>query len=97
MTVRLSGRARSATHHGQESLLSTQRPNTFAQTCRSTLRFSLAVRRRTIHSGTFDHDRYDIDDINEAVLVWPNRFKGGDKYVEQHFDLAYSEPSGRLR
>ena len=29
--------------------LSTQRPNTFAQICRSTLRFSLAVRRRTIH------------------------------------------------
>jgi hypothetical protein len=35
-------------------------------------------------------------DIDEAVLVWPDRFKGGDKYVEQHFDLAYSEPSGRL-
>ena len=35
---------------GQESLLSTLRPNTVAQICRSTLRFSLAVRRRTIHS-----------------------------------------------
>jgi hypothetical protein len=29
--------------------LSAQGPNTFAQICRSTLRFSLAVRRRTTH------------------------------------------------
>jgi hypothetical protein len=35
----------------RERLLSTCRPNTFAQTCRSTLRFSLAVVRRTIHFG----------------------------------------------
>ena len=26
----------------------------------------------------------------------PNCFKGGDKYVVQHFDLVETEPSGRL-
>src|ERR1700751_4301315 len=40
---------------GQETPLSTQRPNTFAQICRSTLRFFLAVRGRTIHSRNYEN------------------------------------------
>lgn len=37
-----------ATHHGSE-LGSIQKPNTFAQTISTSLNFSLAVTRRTIH------------------------------------------------
>ena len=51
-------------------------------------------------SGNINRQRIELAanvTLNEAVLLWPNRFKGGDKYVEQHFDLAYTEPSGRLR
>jgi hypothetical protein len=58
----------SATHHGQERLLSTCRPNTFAQTCRSPFAFSLAVRRRTIHLRELVSSRYSIDERLPFVL-----------------------------
>ena len=46
-----SGRTRSATHHGQEARLSTQRPNTFAQTGRSPFAFPLQSRGGPYISG----------------------------------------------
>ena len=55
------------------------------------------LNEHTVLRASGKNGRYDIDVMNEAVLVWPNRFKGGDKYVKQHLDLAYTESSGRLR